>query len=205
MLHPDAPPVEFCGFELARILDDCEDRMLTFEPLTLRVASRNSLARDWDAWCEGILQQILAPHLVAVMEFARRDCPAELLEMDALLSTSLGELGHSIALASTTLGRRVLHHSGRPRHLRCPVRLQEAVRDNNSPGHFATVYGMLTGIFQIPLTQTLEGYVHIELQATRRCFPNDPICWPALYDQIPRVVQSALENDPRNQAFLAIG
>lgn len=172
----------------------CDDLAGDIQPFALAIGSPESLAslanlaelleippprstpalRPFlDRYAERLLAPVELPAIRDAYAHVARGEVRELLELDRRLGGNFGD--SALAAASRLLGRIQLRRL-RPLRSRPLRRYLEAVESGQAHGWHVVVYGILLGLFSLPLRQGLAQYA---LRSQQALIESAAIGWPA--------------------------
>jgi hypothetical protein len=143
--------------ELVRVIDRCGIGAPLAEGILWRAGADPE--RNWRSWQTSQFEPLILPHLAEVIDLAVRHSLREIVFLDRSLHQFLSSsLSHRSQLAA----ERLLQ-ARPPKGDRMVARLQEAIRLEETPGHFVTVFAVRSIAFSIPARTTIFAYLLLEL------------------------------------------
>jgi hypothetical protein len=143
--------------ELVRVIDRCGFGV----PLTGGILWRAGTdpERNWRSWQTLQFEPFILPHLAEVIDLAVRHSLREIVYLDRSLHQFLSS---SLSHRSRHAAKRILQ-ARPPKGDRMLARLQEAIRNGETPGHFVTLLAVRSIAFSMPARTTIFAYVLLEL------------------------------------------
>ena len=166
---PDADPT--LDPEFARVLRMGDPGMALDGPLTFLpplAATQAGWRESWRAWREGTLALTLAPCLAAAAAHAEQGMARELQTLDLALDAGLDAATRARSAAA---GHRLLRRLANARGERWLDKLQAAVAEKRTPGHFAVVFAGQSALFHFSRRLLLPSYAYWEWCAAMTAFP----------------------------------
>lgn len=159
-------------------------------------AGEAELAAAWDAWLAGQFASQLGPAFCRVHAAVGEMRIGEVLRADRDVDAALGEEGSRRSLAAA---RAFLEGREAIRHMPQFVRLSEAIRKADSPGHVTTLFAMQAGLFHLPRLGALLAYAYFEwlggVMAARCSLTRDMKTFERLHPGTAEVVRSLLRGE----------
>ncbi len=140
--------------ELSTIVERCNPGFDSARAISWRTEEET-----WPEWLRSSFEPIVLPHLWRVLNLAERQSVREIIRLDVEFNRSLKQWPRQ---SSVEAGRLLLQRRA-PRSDRLMARIQEAIRNGEAFGHFATLYAVQCGTFSIPARTAIFGYLLQEL------------------------------------------
>jgi urease accessory protein UreF len=147
-------PAGFAMSELSTIVERCNPGFDSARAISWRTEEET-----WPEWLRSSFEPIVLPHLWRVLNLAERQSVREIIRLDVEFNRSLKQWPRQ---SSVEAGRLLLQRRA-PRSDRLMARIQEAIRNGEAFGHFATLYAVQCGTFSIPARTAIFGYLLQEL------------------------------------------